>query len=117
MGKLADLKDQRNEMSWDHPNRENIEKKINNIEQWCIDNKKGYITKLTTWNKGQKKWRAFGFYEDEFEQIGQIIVEIKKDKVITAHYRCGTCGTEVLHFVLYNYCIKCNTKDIVVHVS
>lgn len=62
MGKLADLKAQREEMDWDHPDRIKVEKQINDIEQWCIDNKKGYITKLTTWRKGQRKWKAFGIY-------------------------------------------------------
>ncbi len=116
MGKLSDLKDQRNEMDWDHPDRVKIEGEINRIEQWCIDNKKGYVTKLTTWRKGQKKWKPFGFGE-EFEQIGQIIVEIKQDKVITAKYKCGKCWNICIHHTTYNYCVKCNNKPQIVYCS
>ena len=117
MGKLSDLKDQRNDMNWDHPDRVKIEGEINRIEQWCIDNKKGYVTKLTTWRKGQKKWRPFGFELDEFEQIGQIIVEKKTDKVITAKYKCGKCWNICIHHTTYNYCVKCNNKPQIVYVS
>jgi len=68
MGKLADLKEQRNEMDWEHPDRLKVEGEINRIEQWCIDNNKGYVKKLTTWYKGQKKWRPFSMgYDERFE--------------------------------------------------
>jgi len=49
MGKLADLREQRENMSYDDPNRIHIEEEINKIEQWCIDSGKGFVTKLTTW--------------------------------------------------------------------
>lgn len=54
MGKLADLKSKRNEMEWDHPDRIEIEKQINDIEQWCIDNGNKYIKKLTVWHRPQR---------------------------------------------------------------
>lgn len=118
MGRLADLKDQRNEIEWEHPDRVKIEGEINRIEQWCIDNKKGYITKLTTWYKGQRRYRPFGLDEENgFTSNGNFIVDLPIDRVVKAHYRCGTCGSEVLHFVLYDYCVKCNTKNMVVYVS
>ena len=52
MGKLRDLRERREQMEWDDPNRIAIEEEINNIEQWCIDNNKGFVTKLTTWTNG-----------------------------------------------------------------
>ena len=118
MGKLSDLKSQREEMDWDHPDREDIEKAINSIEQWCIDNKKGYITKLTTWRKGQRKWRPFGFDEESgFISSGNFIVNIPSDKVITAKYKCAKCWNICIHHTLYNYCVKCNNIPKVIYVS
>ncbi len=119
MGKLRDLKDARDNMDWDDPDREEVEKKINDIEQWCIDNGNKYVTKLTTWRKGQGKKVIFGFNEDNgFETDSDgFILHKEEDKVITAHYRCGKCGNEVLHFILYNYCVVCDTDKIVVYVS
>jgi len=52
LGKLRDLRERREQMEWDDPNRIAIEEEINNIEQWCIDNNKGFVTKLTTWTNG-----------------------------------------------------------------
>ena len=52
MGKLRDLRERREQMEWDDPNRIAIEEEINKIEQWCIDNNKGFVTKLTTWTNG-----------------------------------------------------------------
>jgi hypothetical protein len=36
-------------MDWDDPMRPDIEKKINDIEQFCIEKGYGGITKLTVW--------------------------------------------------------------------
>ena len=54
MGKLADL--------WAElaaleklEDKERIQKKINGIEQWCIDNKFGNFKELTDWSKPVKK--------------------------------------------------------------
>lgn len=52
MGKLADLREMRENMEWDNPDRVSIEEEINKIERWCIDNNKGFVTKLTTWTNG-----------------------------------------------------------------
>lgn len=52
MGKLRDLRERREQMDWDDPNRIALEEEINKIEQWCIDNNKGFVTKLTTWTNG-----------------------------------------------------------------
>ena len=52
MGKLRDLRERREQMEWDDPDRIAIEEEINKIEQWCIDNNKGFVTKLTTWTNG-----------------------------------------------------------------
>ena len=52
LGKLRDLRERREQMDWDDPNRIAIEEEINKIEQWCIDNNKGFVTKLTTWTNG-----------------------------------------------------------------
>lgn len=51
LGKLKDLREQWEQMSWDDPRRPEIEKEINKIEQWCIDNNKGFVTKLTVFGK------------------------------------------------------------------
>ena len=52
LGKLRDLRERREQMEWDDPDRIGIEEEINKIEQWCIDNNKGFVTKLTTWTGG-----------------------------------------------------------------
>lgn len=51
MGKLRDLRDERDEMNWEDPRRIETEKEINRIEQYCIDNNYGGVTKLTVWTK------------------------------------------------------------------
>jgi hypothetical protein len=51
MGKLKDLREQHDQMEFDDPRRAEIEKEINRIEQWCIDNNKGFVTKLTVFGK------------------------------------------------------------------
>lgn len=51
MGKLRELRDELDQMEWDDPRRPEIQKKINGIEQWCIDNNKGFVTKLTSWTQ------------------------------------------------------------------
>mgnify|MGYP001577132046 CR=1 FL=1 len=52
MGKLRDLREELDGLNWDDPRREEIQKKINGIEQWCIDNgNKGNITKLTIFSR------------------------------------------------------------------
>ncbi len=50
MGKLRDLRDRREQMEWDDHDRISIEEEINKIEQWCIDNNNGFVTKLTKWS-------------------------------------------------------------------
>ena len=50
MGKLRDLRDRREQMEWDDHDRIKIEEEINKIEQWCIDNNNGFVTKLTKWS-------------------------------------------------------------------
>ena len=52
MGKLRDLRERREQMDWDDPNRIALEEEINKIEQWYIDNNKGFVSKLTTWTNG-----------------------------------------------------------------
>lgn len=37
-------------MEWDDHDRISIEEEINKIEQWCIDNNNGFVTKLTKWS-------------------------------------------------------------------
>jgi predicted phosphatase len=50
LGKLRDLRDRREQMEWDDHDRISIEEEINKIEQWCIDNNNGFVTKLTKWS-------------------------------------------------------------------
>tara|TARA_B110000914_G_C15352292_1_gene394497 strand:- start:61 stop:354 length:294 start_codon:yes stop_codon:yes gene_type:complete len=50
MGKLRDLRERREQMEWDDHDRISIEEEINKIEQWCIDNNNGFVTKLTKWS-------------------------------------------------------------------
>jgi len=52
LGKLTELREHRENMDYDDPDRVAIEEEINKIEQWCIDNNKGYVTKLSTWSHG-----------------------------------------------------------------
>jgi len=51
MGKLRELREKREQMDWEDPERKETEKEINRIEQWCIDNDKGFVTKLTVFGK------------------------------------------------------------------
>ena len=50
MGKLRDLRERREQMEWDDHDRIKVEEEINKIEQWCIDNNNGFVTKLTKWS-------------------------------------------------------------------
>lgn len=50
MGKLKELREQWEQMSYEDPKREEVEKEINRIEQWCIDKGVAGIIKLTVWN-------------------------------------------------------------------
>ncbi len=115
MGKLRDLKDQRDDMDWEHPDRAKVEKEINGIEQWCIDNGNKYVTKLTTWRKGQGKKIPFAFNEAN-GFVNGTFEWIKVDKVIKHHYICGKCGDEVLKFILYTYCVTCQEKNQITYV-
>jgi hypothetical protein len=61
MGKLADLWAELKEAKPEH--KDEIKKKINAIEQWCIDNKFGDFKEITDWNKPMKKKKKSGSFE------------------------------------------------------
>ena len=51
MGKLADLRNELDSLDWDDPRVPKIQEKINETEQWCIDNHPDWNVKLTVWGK------------------------------------------------------------------
>lgn len=66
LGKLADLWAELKEAKPEE--KEGIKKKINDIEQWCIDNKFGGFKEITDWTKPMKsKKKKDGFNSFNFE--------------------------------------------------
>ena len=49
MGKLKELREEREQMNWDDPRRIEVEEEINKTEQWCIDNHPDWGIKLSKW--------------------------------------------------------------------
>ena len=49
MGKIRELKDELEQLSWDDPRVLELQTEINKTEQWCIDNKPEYGVTLTKW--------------------------------------------------------------------
>lgn len=47
------MREELENLEWDNPRREEIQKEINRIEQYCIDKGYGNITSLTIWNQTQ----------------------------------------------------------------
>ena len=50
---LAECRAELDQADWDDPNVGELQKEINRIEQWCIDNKPEYGVKLTTFTQGR----------------------------------------------------------------
>ena len=76
MGKLSELWAQYKSLERDDSRRADIQKEINNVEQWMID--KGYkTTPLTQWYNGMKtspnypEGTGYIWYED-LNKIGEI---------------------------------------------
>ena len=105
MGKLADLWAELSTLE-KLEDKERVQKKINGIEQWCIDNKFGNFKELTDWTKPIKKkkgsggsYEPFSFKSPDFIYCGHFIKPYK-------HFcrRCGldtegllTMGGQLLH--------------------
>jgi len=97
MGKLADLWTELKNAKPDE--KEAIQKKINSIEQWCIDNKFGGFESVTDWNKPRKKkvkndFRSFTFEEPQFVSCGQFIKPSRDF--------CPRCHIDLVGLCLYN---------------
>lgn len=107
MGKLkdlwAELKDCKDEIR-----KSDIQKKINSIEKWMIDNNIGSIKEITDWTKQktsvahQKKWR---FDSDRMGNHGV------PEFAYTGRDRCGTC-----RWNRHTWCDKGKTKPCVANV-
>lgn len=55
MGKLRQYWDQLQSLDFDDPRRKDLQKKINDIEKWMIENKIGDIKETTKWNDSNKR--------------------------------------------------------------
>ena len=67
MGKLRDLRERREQMEWDDHDRISIEEEINKIEQWCIDNNNGFVTKLTKWSNNNMENNTYPWHTGYIE--------------------------------------------------
>jgi hypothetical protein len=85
MGKLADLWTELGKAPPDE--KDAIRKKINGIEQWCINNNFGNFKEITDWKKTRKgkKSELFGFTEiSGFITVGNFILPMRDF--------CSNCG-------------------------
>ena len=97
MGKLRDLRDRREQMEWDDHDRISIEEEINKIEQWCIDNNNGFVTKLTKWSNNNMANNTYPWHTGyiEVKDIWMVAslngkgLNYNKDKTI--HF-CENCS-------------------------
>lgn len=77
MGKLTELREKLLTLDYDHPDVPEIQKEINRIEQWCIDNDKGYIKSLTVWGKTNSDsqlypWHVGVVYLEDIYMVGAL---------------------------------------------
>ena len=97
MGKLRDLRERRDQMEWDDHDRIKIEEEINKIEQWCIDNNNGFVTKLTKWSNNNMENNTYPWHTGYIEvkdtwMVGSLNgkgLNYNKDKTI--HF-CENCS-------------------------
>ena len=97
MGKLRDLRERREQMEWDDHDRIKIEEEINKIEQWCIDNNNGFVTKLTKWSNNNMANNTYPWHTGyiEVKDIWMVAslngkgLNYNKDKTI--HF-CENCS-------------------------
>ena len=97
MGKLRDLRERREQMEWDDHDRIKIEEEINKIEQWCIDNNNGFVTKLTKWSNNNMTNNTYPWHTGyiEVKDIWMVAslngkgLNYNKDKTI--HF-CENCS-------------------------
>jgi hypothetical protein len=97
LGKLRDLRDRRDQMEWDDHDRISIEEEINKIEQWCIDNNNGFVTKLTKWSNNNMANNTYPWHTGyiEVKDIWMVAslngkgLNYNKDKTI--HF-CENCS-------------------------
>tara|TARA_B110000263_G_C15200290_1_gene460326 strand:- start:173 stop:466 length:294 start_codon:yes stop_codon:yes gene_type:complete len=97
MGKLRDLRERRDQMEWDDHDRIKIEEEINKIEQWCIDNNNGFVTKLTKWSNNNMANNTYPWHTGyiEVKDIWMVAslngkgLNYNKDKTI--HF-CENCS-------------------------
>lgn len=97
MGKLRDLRERREQMEWDDHDRIKVEEEINKIEQWCIDNNNGFVTKLTKWSNNNMANNTYPWHTGyiEVKDIWMVAslngkgLNYNKDKTI--HF-CENCS-------------------------
>ena len=97
MGKLRDLRERREQMEWDDHDRIKVEEEINKIEQWCIDNNNGFVTKLTKWSNNNMTNNTYPWHTGyiEVKDIWMVAslngkgLNYNKDKTI--HF-CENCS-------------------------
>ena len=84
-------------MEWDDHDRIKIEEEINKIEQWCIDNNNGFVTKLTKWSNNNMANNTYPWHTGyiEVKDIWMVAslngkgLNYNKDKTI--HF-CENCS-------------------------
>lgn len=77
MGKLKDLWTQLKSMDDDDPQRGDIQKEINKLEQYCINQKYAGFTSLTNWNSIKSKsnlypWHSGSVFVDDIYMVGAL---------------------------------------------
>jgi hypothetical protein len=86
MGKLSELKAERDGMDWDHPDRISVEKKINDIEEWCMSKGVAGIKRVTTWTKGDGKKKDY-WHCHSYTCCGRVLN-------MNIHTECRNCGKQ-----------------------
>jgi len=77
MGRLSDLRDELDELDLDDPRVPDVQKKINETEQWCIDNNPDWGVKLTIWGKTNSDsalypWHTGAVHLDDIFMVGSL---------------------------------------------
>jgi len=75
MGKLAELRDQLDELSdWTTFEAKELQKEINKIEEWCVE--KGFLKGITKWgNAGefdQYPWNSGAVFFEDIWMVGEL---------------------------------------------
>lgn len=94
MGKLAELRDELYELENDNPRVPELQKEINKIEKWCIDNNPDWGVKLSVWGNSSSKvypWHSGAVHLDDIYMVASLNgkgINLEHDG--TAHL-CDNC--------------------------